>query len=469
MFRSTTGRARLAPWMGALALGLACGSGLPARADAPPAERTAADDAFEQLRSRLQSERHRGVEALVALLPGVRERVVDALPRAPWVVQVELLEVLARDGSAQAQSALLGHLDRTDETQAVRIRVGLVRDPAAAQRLLATYRRDPRKFLRGTKPTAQVARRRLDLVRLLERAEVERLFLSRKSKSGSTGYYKGQYDVLADAKRGPAYRDLALRVVTGIALDQAVPTPGVYTSGVYRFLRPHAVDEWELRGMATNAVAELCTREDQEILQRLAEQLGVLQEKRDRLFSRLYLLGRRYGDASKPFQDALFDWDDALGEYADMLTCIYNITPDRYYDDLVEGFLQELEDYRYPYVPIRRSSYVAAVLIRVGWYERAIYAYDRSMEWGGSRALGYYNQACAFANWSLQEGLSPGRRRSYRLLALRKLADSVKEGWSDIGWMDQDRDLDPIRDTEAYRGLLEHIRRTYRPPEDEGD
>jgi hypothetical protein len=468
MRRARSRRLRVAPLLGALAFVAALGAAGAAGGDAPPDAATAVDGAFARLGSRLLSERRQGVETLIRSLPGVRDRVVAALAESPWNVQVHLIEVLAQDGSPAAEAALLRHLDRTDETQAVLIRLGLVRDAAASERLLGAYRRDPRAFLKGTGAGARAARRRLELVRLLERAEIEQLFLSRKSKTGSTGYYEGQYEILADEKRDPGYRDLAVQVVAGIALDEAVPTPGVYSTGVYEFLRPHHVDEWELRGMATNAVSELCTSEDKEILARLAARLGELQERRDQLQERLYRLSRRVLINSKPFQDLLFEWDDAIGEYADLLTCIYGITPDTVHTDLVEELLQELEHYEYARIaPIRPTAMRAAVLIRVGWYKRAIEAYDESMRWGGSYALGYYNQACAYASWSLQEGLSARRRIEYRLFALHKLGRAVDSGWSDVGWMTEDRDLDPIRDDETYAKLVEKIRKRILPPEED--
>ncbi len=463
---------RLPRALTAVCLLAACAVALPAvaAADAPPGRATTADDAFAQLHSPLLVIRQEGVQALIDLLPGVRKRVIAGLTGSDWRTQVHLIEVLARDESDEALSALLKHFEHTDETQALLIRRTLLEDASITDRLLKAYRKDPKLLLRGAPGSKRAGRRRADLVVLLQRAEIEQKFLSRKSKTGSTGYYKGQYDLLKDPKLGKAYRDQALQVVAGIALDEAVPVPGVYRTGVYRFVRPHFVDEWELRGMAINAVAELSTAADTTVIERLKVKLAELEERRDKQYFELQRVGRRWNTDTKPFQDALMAWDDTLGLYGDFLACIYTVDPSSEIHELVEDYLFELERYRWPYVPIRRQGYIAGTLIRVGWYERAIIAYDEMMRiYNGSRALGFYNQACAYGNWSLEENLSKSKAAEYRRRALWCLDRAVQYGWSDIGWMSQDRDLDPIRNTAKYAMLVETIKRKLLPPPDDED
>jgi len=439
-----------------------------AAADAPAERSTPADLAFRRLASPVLEERREGVAALVGLLPGVRGRVIEALPRSDWGVQVHLIEVLARDGSEAALQALLDHLVRTEATQSVLIQAKLAFDRDAAVRLLAAWRQDPTGFV-GRGGDSPAARERLrGLVALLRRAEIEELFLARKSKSGSTGYYKGQYESLRGGGKEPDYRRHALEVVTGIALDEAISTSGLYTSGVYLFVRPHHVDEWELRSMALNAVAELCTSEDREIVARLERRLVDLMGERSELYDRMRIKRRRAGDEfdSKPFQDALMEWDDALGEYLDLLACLHQIEPDRY-ARAVRSFVEELEGFSWPYVPLRRWSYIAALLIRAGWYDEALDAYAQSIGSGGSRALGLYNMACASASASGKTGLTAFRRERYLEDALHYLEASVEAGWSDLDWMNEDRDLEPLRAhrAEAYARLAERVKREWQPPE----
>jgi hypothetical protein len=429
-----------------------------AAGDAP----TATDVALRRLASPLQRERRLALHRLVALLPGDRAAVVAALPSARWDVQLLLVEVLSRDGSPDAIRALLAHLVRTDETQALRIRLSLARDDDARPRLLKAWREDPGHFADVASASPRGARRIRELVHVLRRGEIERKFVARKSRSGSTGYYKGQYDVLRGKGLEKGYRKQALEVVTGVALDEAVPTAGLYPSGVYRFLHQHTVDEVELRDMALNAVAELCTPADATIVARLEAHLATAKVKTLRLEARLQKLMRQMGWSWKATQDAMVDLDDAVGEELDELACLYQILPDRY-DVEVRLFLQRLRDLD-PYL-IRPDAYAAALLIRVGWYEDAIRAYDLDMR-SGSRALGYYNQACAYASWSRKVGLSPAQHDALVEQGIAHLEMSAQYGWSDVQWMDEDRDLDPLRKYRRarYDALVARIRRKLRLP-----
>ncbi len=448
--------------------GAALQPGPAAIADAAAEHRTVADRALKRLASPVLSERREGVARLVELLPGVRPRVIEALPRSPWSVQVHLIEVLAQDRSEEAVQALLEHLTRTEATQSVLIQTTIAEDRKAAGRLLAAWRADPAAFLeRGGKDAPGPARLGA-LVRLLRRAEIEELFLGRKSKSGSTGYYKGQYERLRGKGKESDYLRHALEVVTGIALDEAIPTAGIFTSGVYRFVRPHSLDEWELRSMALNAVGELCTREDKLVVTRLERHLVQVMGERSDLFRRMRMVRREqgYDYDSKVFQNALSDWEDALGEYLDTLSCLHQIEPDRY-GPFVTRFVEELQSFRWPYRPLRVWGYIAGLLIRAGRYDQAMAAYRKSMGRGGSRALGFYNMACASASASRKIGLSASRRTGYLDDALMYLSLCVSEGWSDVDWMNEDRDLDPIREHRgsAYAHLVVRIKQEWHVPD----
>ena len=81
-----------------------------------------------------------------------------------------------------------------------------------------------------------------------------------------------------------------------------------------------------------------------------------------------------------------------------------------------------------------------------------------------SRAGTHYNLACAYAQWS--EEFQGRERETRRQRALAHLSKAVENQWSDIGWMDEDRDLEPIRDTDVYRHLAAKVRRALKPPGD---
>ncbi len=442
------------------------GAGLLARtgaADAPPDQATRVDVALRHLGSPLLAERLGAVRALVDLLPGVRGRVIEALPGASWTMQMHLIEVLAHDRSDDSVQALLEHLTRAEATQAVLIQNTLARDPQAASRLLAAWRANPEAFLLRAGTTGLAPRRLASLVQLCRRAEIEARFLSRKSKSGSTGYYEGQYDLLQGTGLEKDFREHALAIAAGIALDEAIPTAGVYTSGVYRFVRTHHVDTWELKSMALHAVGELCTKADKAVILRLEERLVELVGERAQLLERMHerWTGRW---ASKPFQDALMEWDDALAEYLDHLACLHQIEPERY-GPFVRRFVTELKGFRDPFAPLARWSYIAALLIRVGYYDEAITAFQYAMG-RGSKAIGYYNMACAASGASKTVGLSERQKTRYLNDAVMYLNFAVEGGWSDIEWMNEDRDLAPVRKHRAsgYARVIERIKRELHIP-----
>ncbi|MDA1194495.1 MAG: HEAT repeat domain-containing protein [Planctomycetota bacterium] len=442
----------------ALTLLLAC----PAWAEGPDGEATPAARALEDLDSPLLGARERAVERLVTLLPGSRAGVIRALEGSSWAVKIQLVEVLGRDGSEEAVTALVGQLVRADEAQALRIRGVLVRDAGASARLLAAWRRDPDGFMQGAAGVSGV-RRLQELIALLRRAEIEEKFLSRKSKSGSTGNYRGQYDILKGEGLEPGYREYALEVVANIAIDRALRTPGLYRTGIYEFLRTNYVDEWEFRSMALNAVAELCTPDDEEILEHL-EQLRIrVAIKRMQLEARYVELVDRHGYSDKVTEDALFEWNDVLGDYLDVVACLYIVLPTRY-DTRVREFIRDIENASWPNPqPLYPSSLIAGLQIRCGWYRDAISSYELAMREGGSRAFGYYNQACAYASWSTKAGLSERERERNLDSALMRLDRAAEAGWSDVGWMDEDRDLDPLREhrRSGYDDISKRIKVRY--------
>ena len=70
-----------------------------------------------------------------------------------------------------------------------------------------------------------------------------------------------------------------------------------------------------------------------------------------------------------------------------------------------------------------------------------------------TKASDHYNLACAYALWSLEPGeQEPAALRDGRSTTSTR---AVNEQWTDVGWMEQDKDLDPIRDTPKYREIVE--------------
>lgn len=379
---------------------------------------------------------------LPALDPRTRAVVVGALVAtgAPDVGREALAAVLRLD-AGEARTLLVHLMVQRDVQHSIALLLAGDRDAFA----------DPLAWGLGS----EAERQKLELlVHLARRADIEGRFLTRKSPTGSTGYYKGQYDLLREHDG----RALALDVMLGIALDRALPLPGATAFGPYRLLAPNQADLWELEGMALNAVGELATPEDRAHV-REVERVWRDQWRHVGIERRRLELGLRRGDPmrGKRFQEDLLLLGDDVAEVADLITTLYIIDPDRYALDL-EDFLRDLRDnWQWPVYPQQVMGMRPSVLIRVGRYEEAIGLYSDEMRQGmeASRAFNYYNMACAYASWSLAE--PEPRANQLRLRAQSALRLSYEHGWRDVGWMDEDRDLDPIRDSEAYRNVKVRI------------
>jgi hypothetical protein len=261
---------------------------------------------------------------------------------------------------------------------------------------------------------------------MLDRDAVERTFLSRKSRSGHTGFYRGQYEALKPQ------RELALEVCLHIVTDRALRLPGTPSAGGYRFLRPmgQVIDVWEVRGMALNAILDLALPGDVDLVRQLDAYMEELSERR---------AGELDGDVERL---ALLD---------DLIATLYRLSPTRYEDQLRRR-VQELE--RDSWSSQRRTE-AAQLALRAGWYDHAVRLYLRLVRSSSAPANDHYNLACAYASWALEPGTTDpeGLKRA----ALLHLERAVDGHWTDVAWMDQDRDLDPIRDTPTYRALRARI------------
>lgn len=419
--------------LGLLTLLLALTGGGSRAEEAPQGSTPEAREALEDLSSPFERTRRAAVRRLVAGLPGSRTAVLEALPGAGPDRLVHLMEVLAADGSPAAVRALLEVMEGADAALAVRIRKTLAGSEEATRRVLEAWERDP-ALEQGR--DGKVSERARLLEGLLRRAEAERLFVSRKSRSGSTGSYRGQYDVLLP------YRKEAVAICVGLLMDRAVPVPGIYTAGTFEFLRPLPVhvEPSELQGMAAHAFSELARKED---LVALATLAGHLYDLWDRIESEPYL------------SEIVFR--DLLGQYADLLVALYLVRPEQFRTRL-DAFLDMLRENRY-WRSSLGTSYTAIVMLRVGRYEEAVRELEVLLYSGvaQSEAGAHYNLACAYAQWGEQTEHPTERRRRLQQ-ALDHLEQAVDNQWLDIGWMEEDRDLEPIRDTDTYRELAARVR-----------
>jgi hypothetical protein len=262
---------------------------------------------------------------------------------------------------------------------------------------------------------------------MLDRDEVERAFLARKSRSGHTGFYRGQYEVLRPQ------RELALEVCLHIVTDRALRLPGTASAGGYRFLRPlkQVIDVWEVRGMALNAILDLALPGDVDLVRRLDDYMNELSERPE---------GDLDGDVER---EALLD---------DLLATLYRLAPTRY-DRRLRMRVAELDEQGA--WSRRNRSEAAQLALRAGWYDQAVRLYQRLVRGSESPANDHYNLACAYASWALEPGAQDPE--NLKRAALVHLTRAVEGKWTDIAWMDQDRDLDPIRGTPEFAALRQRI------------
>jgi hypothetical protein len=81
----------------------------------------------------------------------------------------------------------------------------------------------------------------------------------------------------------------------------------------------------------------------------------------------------------------------------------------------------------------------------------------------GDKGVTAYNLACSFAMRAMQE---PRRRELFRRMALGYLQQAVERyRWIDWPWMEEDGDLDFIRDDPVYVELLARLKAQYPVPE----
>lgn len=414
----------------------------PAEAEPPPAgeaaERVsmAVDRAIRDLGSGAERVRLDAVARLVAWLPEARPRVLEAVGHAAGDTLYHLVQVLVADASDPAARALVGIAGEVDDPLALKIQRLVVASPSASRAVLALEEKEPGAFEQGAK---DARRRRQALGRLLRRGEVEAQFLSKKSPTGSTGAYSGQYDVLRPHRR------VALNLCLDILKDSPAELPGVYPLGKFDFLRRPNM-RWnieEIQSMAAHCFGELATSEDSEhlqaalaLLQALASEVRALED-----------------DYTGGFRDLRYEI--ALDRYADLVVAYYRVGRKGIAERLLADLLRRLR--RPP--RISRQGFgmqmrrLAAVLLRVRRYEEAIRTYEMSMQGFSDDwpAMTHYNLACAYAQWG--ETFEGRARELRREKALDHLDDAILAQWSDTGWLDEDRDLDPIRKTRRFAAL----------------
>ncbi len=398
---------------------------------APPG--TEVGDAIRALESPFLLEREQGVRELIRLGREARAAVAEAFGKATATTRASLVRVMAADGSAEALATLLDTLVGADTALATAIERALVEHAEAVSEGVERHR----------DASGRVPARIAELEMLLRRARVERAFLSRKSRSGSTGYYRGQFDVLAPERR------TALEVCFHVLADRPLKVPGEYPLGAYRFLRPvpFLLDPWEVRGMAANAIAELARPGDTALLDAI-----------ERLYEEFDLAIRRHPGPGIAMEEPLSDT---------LLVTLHRLRPegerkDPDGDHANHTWEMEVEERLDVLGHGSETDRAPALLLRLGRYREAISRYRQVIREEETIAIPHYNIACAYAMWSREN--EDGQAAEHRKQAMDNLVLAVESGYMDWPWMEQDRDLDPIREDPRYERLLERVKAQFDPP-----
>lgn len=413
---------------------------------------------------------------------GVRETAVKSLRRLPASSRLTIREAF-RSGNERRRATLASVLAERPDREDIRLLLDTLttaRDPATASALrqalidnaeetsalVAEFRAAQDALAlstspaatppeatsaEATSPTANVPKATpsnapatrgvhstplAELEDLLARARLEAIFISRKSTSGGTGSYDGQYaEMRYDRKR-------ALKLCISILADEDEPRPGVFPIGSFRFLRAPSIliSQEEIQSMAANAVLELITKADAEALDRL--------EAIHRTLERIALQPQRPQIRVKQLMALALD--DVI-----LPTLFLMGRADR--DDVDRHVTFHANQYDF--------DDAAHLLLRLKEYEEAIGYFRRQLQQLERKVIPCYNLACAYARWSIEPGIADEAKAQYRAFAVSYLERSVAFGYPDWPWMEQDRDLEAIRKDPTFVKLVAALKKKYPPIE----
>ncbi|MHC4973403.1 MAG: TPR end-of-group domain-containing protein [Planctomycetota bacterium] len=274
-----------------------------------------------------------------------------------------------------------------------------------------------------------VRRRALEAVRLRWRVEAELVRL--KSPSGPTGHYEGQY------KRIRALGPEVIPIFFDLTMDRASPIPGEGGAGPYRPIHPGMVrfERSELRDLAAHAFGEIVEPTDAATVDRLYD-LWARYFHGDRI---LYRLERE--ELAPALAFGLHD----LGRKK----------PARAHIDRLEGVAQD----GWSFDAVSAMWELGYANIRIGQHTRGEWWYEQVLLSSPSKAIAAYNMAC---NFSMRAKREPRRRKQFKEKALEYLALAIhRYNYGDWKWMEEDGDLDFIRDEPEYQRLLKKLQRRY--------
>lgn len=386
---------------------------------------SALDAGLADLDSPYLATRTAAIDALRRLDASARPALREAFRRAPEARRARLARVLAAGADVEDLGLVLDALTAAkDPATVAALRDVLVEHAELSETVIAA-----RRAAGGATPAAWAS-----IEELLARARLEALFLSRKSLSGGTGSYDGQYAALRP------WRKPALELCIAMLAETEVRRPGVYPVGTYRFLRPPPVlvQHEEVREMAANAIAELCTADDASILDRLEAVHGTLLEEM-----------RTPGDENRVKRLIASGLDDIV------LPTLVTLGRARRFELELRVEAHENEE---------EYADAAHLRLRMKQFEAAVQLFQNQIRRRREHVIPSYNLACAYARWSEAAAKDAALATRLREGAVRALEESYAYGYADWAWMEQDLDLQAIRGMDRYRALVAEMKRRFPPP-----
>lgn len=419
---------------GALVAAALLGAAGPGRGEGPvEAAGSREADLLAEAASPFLRVRQRAVEELIAGLPATAEGVRRAFRAGGDDLRADLAPVLAAAAGPEDLRLLLAAYATGSDGLAAAARAALLARAEVVRAALPALRAGPPAL-----DATPGARALADLEALLERDLVESTFLSRRSRSGGTGSYRGQFDVLKP------WRETALTVCLHILRDWDLRLPGTYAAGGFRWLRPvqDVLDPWDARDLALTALGDLAQPGDRDLIARLEDYAQFLEA------------------LPSGYDDGPFEAEPERGAfYEGVLALLSRLAPQRWSARVRRRVL----DLWGSGFSVNRET-AAMLALKAGWYEEAVRYYQRLIlsRDNTSPATHHYNLACAICQWSLEPGRNDPARLRER--ALDELTRAVEEGWLDLPWMQEDGDLHPIRSSPRFRALEERMRRALQLP-----
>jgi hypothetical protein len=264
------------------------------------------------------------------------------------------------------------------------------------------------------------------------RWRVEDRFSALKSQSGRTGHYAGQYKELLELRPG------AIDVMWHIVRNRSWPLPGDAGSEPYEPLHPRMLDfePDEMRVLAAYAFGELVTKEER-----------IWQHRLRILFEQYWKLSvDEFPIETEEIAPALaFSLYD-LGLIGPVQKYIRRLRIAARYADL-DG-MRAMWALGYAFMRIDRPEEGEK------WYLKVIQLQD---DFG--RGVACYNLACHFAVRAQRE---PLRAKYFREISMRWLREAIeKHNFIDWVWMEEDGDLNSIRDLPEYKRLRNRLKQRY--------